>query len=154
MSKTEAVLLSLTSLGTSARASSILQRNPKVNGPKHALDYEKESSCWNSDGVKSGETPKPLHFIVDFGRSVRATQIRIQFQAGFVAEEVAIEYQTESGWQTAMEEEELEDTHEMQTIDLESEVVCRAIKLNLDEFKDFYGRVTVYQLQVWGHEAE
>ena len=147
------------------RASSVLQRNLKVYGPKHALDYDNPSTCWNSDGTLAGEgggnsnnkSPKTTSFIIDFGRVVQPHELRIQFQAGFAAEQIHV-YQQGVGedggnneWQSILELE-AEDDHELQTFPLESSSTCESLKLDFEEFTDFYGRVTIYQLQVWGYE--
>jgi hypothetical protein len=138
------------------RASSVLQKNLKLYGPKNAFDYENTSNCWNSEGSSSGK--KECFFIVDFGRMVIPTELRVQFQAGFLAEQVVVLKQKKNGNEyEKMEEFEVEDEHDMQHFLLQDILIdesgaTSSIKLVFDEFTDFYARVTIYQLQVWGKE--
>jgi hypothetical protein len=159
-----------------------LQRNVKLYGPKHALDYENGSTCWNSDGTaaataNSGARPATTtttSFVVDFGRQVQPCELLLQFQAGFAAEQIQILLHsgrvgagengdpdgTESLWNSIVELE-AEDDHDLQVFPLQGDdkgattppLTCQLLKLVFDECTDFYGRITVYQLQVWGYEA-
>jgi hypothetical protein len=147
--------------GTTARASSILQKNVKLYGPMNALDYEHETTCWNSEGNSQGKTSSWMR--VDFARRVRPTKIGVQFQAGFVAEEVTVQVlkETEKEEWITLCDFEVEDDHEMQFLDLLEDGKERnipengtmSIRLVLDECTDFYGRVTIYQLKVFGTEG-
>lgn len=136
--------------------SSVLQKNLKQYGPKHAFDYANSTTCWNSEGSSSGK--KECYFCVDFGRLVKPTELRIQFQAGFSAEQTYVLKQSQDGQQyEQIEELETEDEHEMQVFPLPCGTApgssTSSIKMVFDEFTDFYGRVTIYQLQIWGIEA-
>ena len=138
------------------RASSVLQKNHKLHGPKNVFDYENGTNCWNSEGDPSGKVD--CHFIVEFGRLVIPTEVRIQFQAGFSSEEVYVyRLGANSSSFELVEELEAEDEHEMQVFPLpvsdEAKAGSSALKLEFKEFTDFYGRVTIYQLQVWGYEV-
>lgn len=149
------VLLSSLSSGVTAKASSVLQKNVKLYGPMNALDLESSTSCWNSDGRRSGKHFS--HYILDFGRVVQPVELRIQFQAGFIAEKLEIlSHQQDSTW-LPMIELEVNDDHDLQVFSLESSVSSfggtNALKLVFDDCTDFYGRVTVYQLQIWGFES-
>ena len=146
-------------------------------GPKNALDYENVSTCWNSDGNmanNNNNNKASTSFIIEFGRIVQVREIRIQFQAGFVAEQIHVFTQSsddcvKTEWKSIIELE-ADDDHELQSFPLlineeesssssSSNVVnpsssscCTALKLEFDEFTDFYQRVTIYQLQVFGYE--
>jgi hypothetical protein len=157
------------------RASSVLQKNVKVYGPAHALDTENSSSCWNSEG-NQGDT----HWLtIDFGgRTVCIKQVKIMFQAGFAAESGLLQVQVQlplptptptptstdgsstsppGNWETA-QELEFEDTYELQT---ESTITdngtngytTKAVKFIFQDFTDFYGRVTIYRLEIWRNEV-
>jgi hypothetical protein len=142
-------LLSTPERGTTVRASSILQKNAKVYGPKHALDIEKSSSCWNSDGTQEN----CQWFVVDFNRPVEPYQVNVQFQAGFSVETCAVALKTSENdaWEP-VDELEFHDVHEIQTKNLREMKPCTALKLTLEDFTDFYGRVTIYRIEVWGKE--
>ena len=53
---------------------------------------------------------------------------------------------------------EPDDTNETQSFDLtdanEDERRCNALKLSFGSSTDFYDRVTIYQLEVWGDEEQ
>ena len=150
----------------------MLQRNTKLYGPMNALDLESDSSCWNSEGSSTtnkkaaAAAAAACWFLLDFQRPVYPTQIRIQFQAGFCAETCAVyekrvEESVEDGggtttcstWECIDDDIEWEDVHETQTHDLpSSKQATSALKLVLDDFTDFYGRVTIYRIEIWGKE--
>ena len=103
---------------------------------------------------------KATYFVVDFGRVVEPKELRLQFQAGFAAEEIHVSLQDEvnsSKWKP-MVELEAEDDHDMQTFslleDCKNKGKTKALKFEFQEATDFYNRITIYQLQVWGNEAE
>lgn len=116
----------------------------------NAFDYENTSNCWNSEGSSTGK--KESFFIIDFGRIVQPMELRIQFQAGFSAEQMVVLKQNKDYKNyKVIDELEVDDDHDMQTFVLEGnddeDRSTSALKLVFDEFTDFYGRVTIYQLQ-------
>ena len=156
--KQQPVLLSSPSLGTTARASSVLKKNTKLYGPMNALDATNETSCWNSDAVPSGASngDEPITFTIHFGpkRMVQIDEIRIQFQGGFVAEEctACISKGDDQEWVELEEPIEPEDVNDMQTFAIADEDrTCNMLRLSFEGSSDFYGRVTIYKLEVWGY---
>ena len=137
----------------SSRASSVLQRNVKQYGPMNALNMEDGSSCWYSEG---GDDSSTQSYTVTFGRKVLPKEVRIQFQAGFSAEDCQVHIRSESGTWELVDELEASDTHELQTFPLDgsSSKVADAMKIVFGECTDFYGRVMVYRLGVYGTEIE
>jgi hypothetical protein len=126
-------------------ASSVLQKNVKLYGPMNALDVTNGSSSWNSEGNSQNETTLTVHF----GRAVIPTSVRLQFQAGFSAETIVIH----NPQGVLIGEMELEDIHEIQTHSLiNNDESFTSLKFTLDNFSDFYGRVILYRLEVWGYE--
>lgn len=125
-----------------------MQRNVKLYGPLHALDTDNVSSCWNSDGSKDSKQ----FFLLDFGRSVYIQKLRIQFQAGFAANSCQVLVKTEHSWDVVAQWEP-EDSHDLQTLEIEHENRVTAMKLAFENLTDFYGRVTIYRMEVWGKEA-
>ena len=146
------------------RASSVLKNNTKVYGPAKALDCDSTLTSWNSEGNPKGKTES--FFVVDFcgggknqNRTVKPAELGVQFQAGFAAEEVTVYVKKqgescgeESRW-LKVEEIEAEDDHEIQSFPLSVEDATTALKIVFNETTDFYGRVIIYQLQVWGKEV-
>lgn len=135
----------------------------------NALDLQNASSCWNSEGSGAGggsasgsssERGREPWIQLDFGRQVRPSQLRVQFQAGFGAEMCTVQAQDAamagvdnlSPW-VAWDDLELEDAHELQIRSLQSSGTASSIRLVFDECADFYDRLTIYQLEVWGTEA-
>lgn len=131
----------------------------------NALDNSNESSCWNSDGDADGNTA--ISFVVSFHRSVTVKEIRIQFQGGFVAEECTLflhdspaldKDNLKAEWKELSDAcIEPADSNEMQCFDLteqsENDRLCDSLKIEFNSSTDFYGRVTIYKLEVWGDEA-
>lgn len=129
----------------------------KLYGPMNALDSDNALTCWNSEGSTKGKGSSFL--IIDFGRVVQPVQVAIQFQAGFIAEDLAVSFMgcNVDDW-IPIVEFEAEDDHEIQQFSLadgdttDSRTTTRALKLFFDECTDFYGRIIVYKLQIWGRE--
>jgi len=126
----------------------------------NALDINNESSCWNSEGQADGETEHS--FIINFHRSIFIEEIRIQFQGGFVPEECTL-YLSSSSMGTSPQWKEIEDAeiepeniNSIQKFPLddieEDERLCNTIKLTTHSGTDFYGRVIIYKMEVWGKE--
>jgi hypothetical protein len=134
-----------------------------VYGPAKALDCENALTSWNSEGSPNGKNES--FFIVDFSgggkhpnRTVEIKELCVQFQAGFAAEEITVYVQTNTAgggdnprW-SQVEEIEADDDHELQSFPLSVADKTTALKIVFDETTDFYGRVIVYQLQVWGND--
>jgi hypothetical protein len=127
----------------------VLQRNGKLYGAQNALQ-DSDLNCWNSD---QGEQQ---FFVLKFGRRVRVACVALQFQAGFSSEIIRLYVlsPTSSNDWTEVEELEPNDTLELQTFELEQQVECNDLRLDFEHFKDFYGRITLYRVQVWGYEIE
>lgn len=124
----------------------------------NALDLGNTSSCWNSEG---SDDQSSQWIQLDFGRTVLPRQLRLQFQAGFSAESCVVQTKVESNevsggssW-TTVETFELCDAHEVQVHQIGSctQPTCSSLRLVFDDFSDFYGRITIYQLEVLGEES-
>mmetsp|Transcript_8545 Transcript_8545/g.10801 ORF Transcript_8545/g.10801 Transcript_8545/m.10801 type:complete len:156 (+) Transcript_8545:102-569(+) len=152
------LLLTCPSTGTTAKASSVLNKNNKLYGPMNALDTSKQST-WYSDGQSDGNVE--LSFVVNFHRPVIIEEIRLQFQGGFAAEECVL-YASKSGdsadWIELDETEiEPENINSMQIFPLkdddEEKRKCDCIKMCLNSTTDFYGRVIIYKFEIWGKDG-
>jgi hypothetical protein len=113
----------------------------------NALDVENGSSSWNSEGTDEDNADLTIYF----GRSVVPTMLKVQFQAGFSSELFAI-------YDPAMMklgELEFDDIHEIQTRDIfDNKKSFDSLKFILSNFSDFYGRVILYKLEIWGYEDQ
>lgn len=122
----------------------------------NALQTENGSSCWNSDACQD-EDQQFLH--LEFGRPVQVASLKIEFQAGFIAEICHVQLKQASGDWIDVEELEPVDNHDFQEFalnangDNKNDLTGTALKLVFEEFTDFYGRVTIYRLEVWGKEV-
>mmetsp|Transcript_2086 Transcript_2086/g.2863 ORF Transcript_2086/g.2863 Transcript_2086/m.2863 type:complete len:116 (+) Transcript_2086:138-485(+) len=109
---------------------------------------DSDTNCWNSDG---GETQ---WYQIDFQRRVHIRQMKLQFQAGFTSEIVRIRMggggNRVNDDMKEIDELEPEESLELQEFDVDAE--GQILRLEFEEFADFYGRITIYRLQVWGDE--
>ncbi|KAI9159536.1 hypothetical protein H9P43_008876 [Blastocladiella emersonii ATCC 22665] len=134
--------------------SSVCNRDTATYGKQHLTDGNPET-CWNSD------QGSPQRIAVDFGRPVLISSIELTFQGGFVGTPCEIFANTSGGsavapWWTAYPE----DTNAPQSFRVPDNIAATAaapvsrIKLVFPASSDFYGRVTVYRLDVLGREAD
>ncbi|NXC48743.1 NR2CA protein, partial [Penelope pileata] len=131
---------------TAARVSSVLNRDVKQFGKKHMFDANEET-CWNSDqGTRQWVT-------LQFPRTVRVSQLHIQFQGGFSSRRCTLE-----GCRTGEELVKIsdlypEDINAMQisfaTFQVE-ETALDMLKITFENSTDFFGRIVVYHLRVLG----
>jgi hypothetical protein len=165
------------------RASSTLQRNKRYQAI-NALDGDNDSTCWCSEGHTNNITGTvngiaEHFFLLEFPHRVCPRQLRIQFQAGFVARcgEVWIKSSSPSydrsgvaekdgkdldrtwicvlGEPTRESEHIWDDVHELQSLDLDTKEktdAMTAMKIIFRNFTDLYGRITIYRLEVWGYD--
>ncbi|KAJ7428574.1 Nuclear receptor 2C2-associated protein [Pitangus sulphuratus] len=106
---------------TTARVSSVLNRDAKQFGKQHMFDASEET-CWNSDqGTCQWVT-------LDFPRPVKVSQLHVQFQGGFSSRLCTLEG----------ERFQVEET------------VLDKLKITFENSTDFFGRIVVYHLGVLG----
>jgi len=141
-------LLSCPSMGSTAAASTVLQKNNKLYGAQNAL-IDKDANCWNSD---QGEKQ---FFIIKFGRSVLAQKLCMEFQAGFASEFIRVFFKKKnaSQWEE-LDEYEPEDSLQLQSFQFKATVECTELRVDFEDCRDFYGRITVYRIQIWGSGEE
>lgn len=119
------------------RVSSVLNRNAKQFGKHYMLD-EQEDTCWNSD------QGSPQWIYLKFPKPLVVREIRLQFQGGFVGKECYIE----------IEEEKYpfypEDNNAFQIFKFNQNNLTDTLKIIFNSSTDFFGRITVYKLDVIG----
>ncbi len=116
-------------------------------------DHSSTSTCWNSDAC---DKEQAQFFVLEFQRPVQLHSLAIEFQAGFIGETCKVQLLTSKGDWKDLVEVEPEDNHDLQTFSLlvnNEAWTGTALKLVFDDFTDFYGRVTIYRIQVWGKEV-
>eukprot|EP01006_Ploeotia_vitrea_P040146 TRINITY_DN66406_c5_g1_i1.p1 TRINITY_DN66406_c5_g1~~TRINITY_DN66406_c5_g1_i1.p1 ORF type:complete len:183 (-),score=104.72 TRINITY_DN66406_c5_g1_i1:128-676(-) len=166
-------LQSLLPLLKSCKVSSVLNSNGAEYGKKFMLDGDHQT-CWNS------EQGKPQHVALKFSEPVDVVQVQVMFQGGFVGlpcvfySDVAGDDDDEEKQQQQQEQKskkknkkknkdelyrvttwEPEDGNSMQTFTMPKAAFhrCRGVKklrLVFEDSTDFFGRVTVYKLDVLG----
>jgi hypothetical protein len=128
----------------------------KEYGPMNALKTDDGSSCWYSDGQTTtvDNNNSQQSFVLHFKRIVRPHTVKIQFQAGFSASTCQLQLRNQAGVWEILDDIELEDTHHLQSFPLPTtDKEGDAIQLLLDDYADFYGRIMIYRLEIWGTEC-
>ncbi|KFQ01524.1 Nuclear receptor 2C2-associated protein, partial [Haliaeetus albicilla] len=122
------------------RVSSVLNRDVKQFGKKHMFDTNEET-CWNSDqGTCQWVT-------LDFPRTVKVSQLHIQFQGGFSSRLCTLEEQvSQMSWYPPAYFSPLRALHRFQV----EEMVLDKLKITFENSTDFFGRIVVYHLGVLG----
>ncbi|KAL1919727.1 uncharacterized protein VTP21DRAFT_1658 [Calcarisporiella thermophila] len=129
------------------KVSSVLNKDTTNFGKQFLVDGNDET-CWNSD------QGKPQFILIDFGRSVIVKELVLQFQGGFVGKQCQA-----FGCKTGTAYEPLlsfypDDNNMVQRFPvLSPERPIEKLKLVFEDSTDFFGRVTVYKLEVLGMEA-
>jgi hypothetical protein len=114
----------------------------------NALDIGNECSSWNSEGNQ-----RETSLAMNFGRLVVPMIFKWQFQAGFAARSCSVLDDQKVG----LDEFELDDVHELQVRQLyntDSASPTKSLKFLFHDLCDFYGRVILYKIEVWGLEME
>ncbi|KAF1557945.1 Nuclear receptor 2C2-associated protein, partial [Eudyptula minor] len=128
------------------RVSSVLNRDVKQFGKKHMFDTSEET-CWNSDqGTCQWVT-------LDFPRTVKVSQLHIQFQGGFSSRLCTLEGCRAGEGLVKISDLYPEDINAMQisfaAFQVE-ETVLDKLKITFENSTDFFGRIVVYHLGVLG----
>uniref|UniRef100_A0A8C0FA32 Nuclear receptor 2C2-associated protein n=1 Tax=Bubo bubo TaxID=30461 RepID=A0A8C0FA32_BUBBB len=122
------------------RVSSVLNRDVKQFGKKHMFDTSEET-CWNSDqGTCQWVT-------LDFPRTVKVSQLHIQFQGGFSSRLCTLEGEEAGEELVKISALYPEDINAMQ-ISFATEL--DKLKITFENSTDFFGRIVVYHLGVLG----
>ncbi|GJJ76075.1 hypothetical protein EMPS_08434 [Entomortierella parvispora] len=130
------------------KVSSVLNRETTLYGKQFLTDGSDET-CWNS------EAGTPQFIVVDFGRDVVIESVLLMFQGGFVGKTCQL-----LAWTAESTFEEImkfypEDINPAQTFPVpaaESRTTSR-VKIVFESSTDFFGRITVYKLDILGRDA-
>ena len=123
-------------------------------------------TCWNSD------QGSPQYVVIDFGRPVAPTALSIMFQGGFAGVDGAVEIGLALDAMILLQAlPDVADSNALQMFALQrgGETDAgrsegpdhqrddvkegRYMRISFPASTDFYGRVTVYQLDVYGYEG-
>ncbi|OCH90059.1 galactose-binding like protein [Obba rivulosa] len=140
---------------TKIKVSSTLDKSV---GKKNLVDGD-PATCWTSQqGI-------PQFVQLTFPTSVVPRQVALTFQGGFVGTRCSIQVLPSEAvdgkgeWHT-ISHIYPEDVNRKQTFDILSEQLdslrdgIRYMKIIFEESSDFFGRITVYDLQIEGHAVE
>ncbi|XP_069006239.1 nuclear receptor 2C2-associated protein [Embiotoca jacksoni] len=131
---------------TQSRVSSVLNRDVKQYGKKYMFDCNEET-CWNSD---QGERQ---WVSLEFPKSVRVSELKIQFQGGFSAKTCSIKGSPKDGDFTELSHFYPEDDHSLQSFPIQEAPAVDRVKIMFENSADFFGRIIVYSLDVLGERG-
>ncbi|XP_029939257.1 nuclear receptor 2C2-associated protein [Salarias fasciatus] len=131
---------------TQSRVSSVLNRDVKQFGKKFMFDSNEET-CWNSD---QGECQ---WVSLDFPKSVRVSELQVQFQGGFSAKACRIEGCPKDGDLRVLSNFYPEDNNSLQSFPIQEAPAVDKIKIMFENSVDFFGRIIVYSLDILGETA-
>ncbi|XP_041862068.1 nuclear receptor 2C2-associated protein [Melanotaenia boesemani] len=137
---------SLICSNTKSRVSSVLNRDVKQYGKKYMFDCNEET-CWNSD---QGECQWVL---LEFPKSVRVLEVKVQFQGGFSAKTCRLEGCLKEGDFTVLSHFYPEDNNSLQSFPIQEASAVDKVKIMFENSADFFGRIIVYSLDVLGEKA-
>lgn len=121
----------------SAKVSSVLNKNVKEFGKQHLFDG-REDTCWNSD------QGCPQFILLSFAQPQKTiSEVQVQFQGGFAGKNCHIIVNN-----CQKIEFFPEDTNKLQSFPLQIED-CQTLKIVFGASTDFFGRITVYQLNLF-----
>ncbi|KAF9145907.1 Nuclear receptor 2C2-associated protein [Mortierella sp. GBA39] len=126
------------------KVSSVLNRETTLYG-KQCLTDNSEETCWNS------EAGTPQFIVIDFGRKVNIETFQLMFQGGFVGKTCQVLAWTDASEFVDMMRFYPEDINPLQ-IKAECQTTSR-VKIVFESSTDFFGRITVYKLDILGQDA-
>ncbi|KAI8882630.1 galactose-binding like protein [Backusella circina FSU 941] len=139
-------MTSLISSDTRIKVSSVLNRDNASFGKQNMIDGSEET-CWNS------EQGLPQHILLDFASPVSIESIALTFQGGFVGKTCMALGSVEcspNDYSINLGNFYPEDINSAQTFNFNATEPLKRLKIIFEESTDFYGRITVYKLDVIG----
>ncbi|KAJ7497503.1 galactose-binding like protein [Mycena latifolia] len=134
----------LSSPDTPIKVSSTLDKSV---GKKHLVDGNSET-CWTS------QQGLPQYVQLGFSELVIPESVHLTFQGGFVGTRCTVKIQSGNDWQmlTCIFPE---DINGRQEFSLKSSMVAildgiDKLRLEFEESSDFFGRITLYDLKLYG----
>ena len=107
-----------------------------------------DDTCWSSDQGSS------QFVLINFRRNVNVSELRLMFQGGFVGQDAVIEIgSSPNELNRLMKLELINDSNDMQVFPLITDEICSIMKITFESSTDFYGRITLYCLLVYGEEV-
>jgi len=106
-----------------------------------------EDTCWNSDQG----SPQWISFTFD--EPIIINELQIKFQGGFVGQDcyVELDKEVESGHKNVPFYPE--DINSLQKFDISNSYPVSHLKIVFGKSTDFFGRVTIYTLDLLGNKS-
>ncbi|KAI9490805.1 hypothetical protein BDB00DRAFT_884045 [Zychaea mexicana] len=140
---------------TRIKVTSVLNRDTATFGKQHLIDGSEET-CWNSEQVIYSLSIVQYTIISHFGSEpVTVEAILFTFQGGFVGKKCLAlaslpdtpnDYSIDLG---AFYPEDINSTQKFPLSSVDSKI--QRLKIVFEESTDFYGRITVYKMDILGH---
>jgi hypothetical protein len=118
--------------------SSVLGGDSKQYGKQNMFNNDDET-CWNSS------QGSPQSILIEFKEVVSISGVKIVFQGGFVGKSCL--FVSDDGKQVSFYPK---DNNEPQTFEIATST--QKLKIVFTESTDFFGRITIYSLDVLGNE--
>ena len=134
----------LTGSHTKCKAKSTLNKSAEF-ACKNMFDGTLDT-CWNSD------QGSPQHLIIAFERPVSVGQLAIVFQGGFCGQDGIVELGNSLDSLASIGNlDVIEDSNDLQRFEIsQPETSGVYLKITFLRSTDFYGRITIYNLMVYG----
>jgi hypothetical protein len=144
------------------KVSSVLNRSVEFAGMN--MFDRNEETCWNSEG-QGADAPQSI--FLDLGRKVKVQQLMLTFQGGFVGQDAVVAMGDSPGTLAAVcLLGDIDDCNDRQVFDVPAVAEIennssssssganegRYLKITFPRSTDFFGRVTIYDLDVLGEE--
>ncbi|KAI8359804.1 galactose-binding domain-like protein [Blakeslea trispora] len=142
-------MASLIDADTRIKVSSVLNRDTTNYGKQFLIDGQAET-CWNS------EQGLPQNILLDFAQPVCVESILFQFQGGFVGKKclvVGSQANSPNDYSIHLDTLYPEDINSIQTFTFPVTEPLKRVKIVFEESTDFYGRITIYKLDVLGKQC-
>ncbi|KAI8071437.1 galactose-binding domain-like protein [Gongronella butleri] len=141
-------MASLIGPDTRIKVSSVLNRDTTSYGKQHLIDGSPET-CWNS------EQGMPQHVLLDFGAPVVVEHLDLTFQGGFVGKKCVALGSTATqpnDYTIPLATFYPQDINSEQSFPVAIASPIQRLKLIFEESTDFYGRITLYKLDIRGSQ--
>lgn len=129
---------------TIVRVSSVLNHDKMQFGKSHMFDG-KEDTCWNSD------EGSPQFVSLEFPAPVSPAEVQLQFHGGFSGQSCRLEAESDDADWTDVMKFYPQDSSSLQIFPVNGTCVnARRLKIVFETSSDFFGRVTIYMLNIVG----
>uniref|UniRef100_A0AAQ5ZMN2 SUN domain-containing protein n=1 Tax=Amphiprion ocellaris TaxID=80972 RepID=A0AAQ5ZMN2_AMPOC len=90
---------------------------------------------------------------LEFPKSVKVSELKVQFQGGFSAKTCTLEGCPKDGDSAVLSQFYPEDNNSLQSFPIQEAPAVDKVKIMFENSADFFGRIIVYSLDVLGERA-